>query len=105
MIWTGFIAFPAVAAVAGAPRIFTAQDGQFPSYDFYVLTGQSDTVGRDTTELASQSAVPRIGFLGGGNHWYMALDPMYDGSGFGPGVRNGPAGSPPPGESREGVGF
>jgi len=60
--------------------------GEKGKLHIYVLMGQSNMVGRDTTGLASQTADPRIGFYGGENRWFLAIEPMFGGSGFGPGI-------------------
>jgi len=51
----------------------------------YLLMGQSNMVGRDTTGLESQTTDPRIGYFDGKN-WIIAIEPMRGGSGFGPGT-------------------
>jgi hypothetical protein len=51
----------------------------------FVLMGQSNMVGRDTTGLESQTPDPRIGYFDGA-HWIVAIEPMRGGSGFGPGT-------------------
>ena len=53
----------------------------------YVLMGQSNMVGRDTTGLESQTLDERVGFLNASQQWYVAKEPMHeDGSGMGMGI-------------------
>jgi hypothetical protein len=51
----------------------------------YLLMGQSNMVGRDTTGLEAQTTDSRIGYFDGQN-WIIAIEPMRGGSGFGPGT-------------------
>jgi hypothetical protein len=51
----------------------------------YILMGQSNMLGRDTTGLELQTPDPNIGYFDGKN-WIIAIEPMKGGSGFGPGT-------------------
>jgi hypothetical protein len=53
----------------------------------YILMGQSNMVGRDTSTIASQTTNPRVIALGMTNEWFVAREPMqFGGSGVGPGI-------------------
>ena len=59
--------------------------GEKSKLHIFILMGQSNMVGRDTTGLSSQVPNPRIGYFDGKN-WIIAIEPMKGGSGFGPGT-------------------
>ncbi|HEY8965476.1 MAG TPA: sialate O-acetylesterase [Candidatus Methylacidiphilales bacterium] len=53
----------------------------------YLLMGQSNMLGRDTTGLASQVPDPEVGALDGEGRWVVAVEPIgVGGTGFGPGT-------------------
>ena len=55
-------------------------------FDVYLLMGQSNMLGRDTSRLAEQVDHPNIGAMDGKGGWTVARDPMWGGSGTGPGI-------------------
>ncbi len=68
----------------GAPVPF---DMEGKKLHIYVLMGQSNMVGRDTSTLQEQTLDPHIGYLGIHDKWYVAIEPMHaKGSGIGPGI-------------------
>lgn len=59
--------------------------GEKSKLHIYLLMGQSNMVGRDTTGLETQTTDPRIGYFDGAR-WIIAIEPMRGGSGMGPGI-------------------
>ena len=56
-------------------------------FHLYLLMGQSNMVGRDTSGIDAQVDNPRILALNGNNQWVIAREPMHvGGSGIGPGL-------------------
>jgi Carbohydrate esterase, sialic acid-specific acetylesterase len=59
------------------------------SFDVYLLMGQSNMVGRDTTTLAAQVDHPNILAMDGQGRWVMARDPLHEDARIPPGVGPG----------------
>jgi hypothetical protein len=98
-------AAPAAAATAPAPAATTALTTQAPvattalpvaaepftppsdpaQFEIYLLMGQSNMLGRDTSKLAEQVNNSRIGSLDGEGRWTIAREPLWGGTGTGPG--------------------
>ena len=57
-------------------------------FKLYLLMGQSNMVGRDTSSLTSQNTDVRIGFLNSNTgRWQLAIEPIHvGGTGIGPGI-------------------
>ncbi|MFZ4775452.1 MAG: sialate O-acetylesterase [Terrimicrobiaceae bacterium] len=55
-------------------------------FEIYLLMGQSNMLGRDTSMLAEQVDNPRIGAMDGNGNWSVGREPMWGGSGTGPGL-------------------
>ncbi len=81
---------PAVAATAAAAKLTPSPAVVLPKkplFHIYLLMGQSNMVGRDTSGIDAQVDNPRILALDGNNHWVIAREPMHSGgSGIGPGI-------------------
>jgi lysophospholipase L1-like esterase len=80
---------PAAAGTAIAPAIVTPPAKE--NFHIYVLMGQSNMVGRDTSGLASQVDNPRVLSLNGDGQWVVARDPIHPQvgripGGVGPGI-------------------
>ena len=57
------------------------------SFDLYLLMGQSNMSGRDTSTINQQITNPRVLALNSENEWWVAKDPMHEkGAGIGPGI-------------------
>jgi hypothetical protein len=57
------------------------------SFDLYLLIGQSNMVGRDTTPIAQQITNPRVLAFDANGKWVVAKEPMHaGGTGIGPGI-------------------
>jgi hypothetical protein len=57
------------------------------SFHIYLLMGQSNMVGRDTSTLTAQVDNPRVLALNGDGQWVVARKPMHvGGTGIGPGI-------------------
>lgn len=57
------------------------------SFDLYLLIGQSNMSGRDTSTINQQITNPRVLALNSENQWVVAKDPMHEkGAGIGPGI-------------------
>jgi hypothetical protein len=78
-------AAPPKPAVFNPPQVPFDIGSDKTKLHIYVLMGQSNMVGRDTTGLESQTTDPRVGYFDGRN-WIIAIEPMKGGSGFGPGT-------------------
>ena len=80
---------PPATVPPAAPAVPTAQV-PLPAHDklhIYLLMGQSNMVGRDTTTLADQVDDPHILALSDSGSWVVAREPMSArGSGMGPGT-------------------
>lgn len=76
------------AAVSAAPALEPAP--VLPpreKFHLYLLMGQSNMVGRDTTGVDSQTPDQRVVFLDRANEWKVAREPMHSGgNGIGPGI-------------------
>lgn len=96
---TGATATPPVSISGSAPVIPAAppqaepatlrpfETGDAQSLHVYLLMGQSNMVGRDTTGLDAQTEDSRIGYIARDGRWWLAREPMHDGgSGIGPGI-------------------
>jgi hypothetical protein len=59
------------------------------SFDIYLLMGQSNMVGRDTSTIGSQMDNPHILSLGGDGQWVIARDPLHQDARIAPGVGPG----------------
>ncbi len=67
------------------PEQFVA--GEKEKLHIYLLMGQSNMVGRDTSTIFSQTPEPRIGYIDGRSRWFVAVEPMHaGGTGVGPGI-------------------
>ena len=74
----------AVVARTPSPVVALPKKADF---HLYLLLGQSNMVGRDTTGIDAQVDNPRILALDGNGHWVIAREPMHvGGSGIGPGL-------------------
>ena len=82
-------AAPIIPALA-APILTAPFDIALPAkknFQIYLLMGQSNMVGRDTTPIASQIDHPNVLALDGNGKWVVAREPMHvGGSGIGPGI-------------------
>ncbi len=81
---------PATPVPPAKPATFQPSQNPFETgprekLHIYLLMGQSNMVGRDTTGLETQTPDPRIGYFDG-KSWIIAIEPMKGGSGFGPGT-------------------
>jgi hypothetical protein len=75
---------PKLASVyAPTPLAVPADKSKF---EVYLLIGQSNMLGRDTSKLDSQVDNPRIGSMDGHGKWFVAHEPLWGGSGTGPGI-------------------
>ena len=78
------VAVPGVADAASTLKISPAEKANF---HLYLLMGQSNMVGRDTSRIDSQQIHPRVLCLDSSVRWLVAKEPMHaGGSGIGPGI-------------------
>jgi hypothetical protein len=68
----------------GPEPFMTGEKGKL---HIYLLMGQSNMLGRDTSTIFSQNTEPRIGYIDGRSRWFVAVEPMHaGGTGVGPGI-------------------
>ena len=78
------VAVPGVVDAASTLKISAAEKANF---HLYLLMGQSNMVGRDTSRIDSQLIHPRVLYLDNSGRWLVAKEPMHaGGSGIGPGI-------------------
>ncbi len=83
---TGTVPPPVSQLKITKPTLVSFDTGEKSKLHIFLLMGQSNMVGRDTTGLESQTPDPHIGFLKG-TDWFIAIEPMHKGgSGIGPGI-------------------
>jgi hypothetical protein len=67
---------PSTPSIPAQPQAIVATP-QRATFHIYLLMGQSNMVGRDTSALDSQVDNPNILALNPDNHWVVARDPMF----------------------------